>query len=139
MYDLRPPSLDDLGLAAALHESATRYAQSGVRITVDAPDRLPPLPAAVEVAAYRIAQEAMTNAVRHAKAKHCRIGLILLSGRLCITIEDDGTGFPEGFRRGVGLRSMQERVAELGGRLTLKNKAQGGAIVLAWLPTMEGA
>ncbi|MFQ5421475.1 MAG: histidine kinase, partial [Anaerolineae bacterium] len=69
VYDLRPPALDDLGLAAALRESATRYRSGGIRITIKTPEPLSPLPAAVEVAAFRIAQEAMTNAVRHAQAQ----------------------------------------------------------------------
>ncbi len=137
VYNLRPPALDDLGLTAALRESAARYAQGGVRITVDAPDPLPPLPAAVEVAAFRIAQEAMTNAVRHANARSCRVRIRPEADHLCVTVEDDGRGLPQGLQMGVGLRSMQERVAELGGRLTLENKKEGGAIVRAWLPMVE--
>ncbi len=137
VYNLRPSALDDLGLTAALRESAARYAQGGVRITVDAPDPLPPLPAAVEVAAFRIAQEAMTNAVRHANARSCRVRIRPEADHLCVTVEDDGRGLPQGLQMGVGLRSMQERVAELGGRLTLENKKEGGAIVRAWLPMVE--
>ncbi len=137
VYDLRPPALDDLGLTAALRESAARYAQGGLHITVDAPDPLPPLPAAVEVAAFRIAQEAMTNAVRHADARSCRVRIRPEADHLCVIVEDDGRGLPEGLQMGVGLRSMQERVAELGGRLTLENKQDGGTIVRAWLPMVE--
>lgn len=68
VYDLRPPALDDLGLVAALERLAERYSaeDEGLRVTVEAPEELPPLPAAVEVAVYRIAQEALTNGVRHA-------------------------------------------------------------------------
>jgi len=137
VYDLRPPALDDLGLTAALRESAARYAQSGVRITIDAPDPLPPLPAAVEVAAFRIAQEGMTNTLRHAHARTCRVSLKPERDCLCITIEDDGHGLPARPRLGVGLRSMQERVAELEGRLILGNSPAGGARIAARLPILE--
>lgn len=137
VYDLRPPALDDLGLSAALRESAARYAQSGVHITIDAPDSLPPLPAAVEVAAFRIAQEGMTNVVRHAHARVCHITLRPEADCLCVTIEDDGRGLPPHPQSGVGLRSMQERVAELEGRLTLENSPGGGARITARLPIRE--
>ena len=135
--DLRPPALDDLGLVAALRELAAQYAHSGVSITVEAPESLPALPAAVEVAAFRIAQEGMTNVVRHANARTCRIVLQPEANCLCVTIEDDGRGLPRPLRMGVGLRSMQERVAELSGRFTVENRGQGGTVVRAWLPMVE--
>ena len=75
VYDLRPPALDDLGLVPALREAAARLARTGLQIAVDAPEPLPSLPAAVEVAAYRIAQEALTNAVRHSGARECAVRL----------------------------------------------------------------
>ncbi len=134
VHDLRPPALDDLGLTAALQECAARYAPSGVRITVEAPESLPPLPAAVEVAAFRIAQEAMTNAVRHAQARTCRVTLQLEVGHLRVIIEDDGRGLPSDLEPGVGLHSMRERVDELGGWLTLNDRPGGGTLVEAWLP-----
>ncbi|MDQ7030707.1 MAG: GAF domain-containing sensor histidine kinase [Ardenticatenia bacterium] len=137
-HDLRPPTLDDLGLVAALRESATRYRQSGVAITVHAPEPLPDLPAAVEVAAYRIAQEAMTNTVRHAQARTCRVTLERQPDALCLTIQDDGHGLPAGVQAGIGLRSMQERVAELQGSFTLKSSPGGGTTVQAILPIEGG-
>ncbi len=137
-HDLRPPTLDDLGLVAALRESAARYRQSGVEITVHAPEPLADLPAAVEVAAYRIAQEAMTNTVRHAQARTCRVTLERQPDALCLTIQDDGHGLPAGVQAGIGLRSMQERVAELQGRFTLKSSPGGGTTVRAILP-IEGS
>ncbi|RME80410.1 MAG: hypothetical protein D6775_16250 [Caldilineae bacterium] len=137
VYDLRPPALDDLGLTGALRESAARYSQSGVRFTIDAPDPMPPLPAAVEVAAFRIAQEGMTNVVRHAAARTCRIILRPESDCLCVTIEDDGRGLSSKVKKGVGLSSMQERVAELEGSLALENRPQGGAIIRARLPLVD--
>ncbi|GAB4542917.1 MAG: hypothetical protein Kow0063_35530 [Anaerolineae bacterium] len=94
VYDLRSPTLDDLGLAAALRESAARYRQSQVQITVNAPDPMPPLPAAIEVAAFRIAQEAMTNVMRHARACSCTVTLALEQGALRVAVQDGGRGLP---------------------------------------------
>jgi two-component system, NarL family, sensor kinase len=133
VYDLRPPSLDELGLIPAIREQATSYSQNGLRVTVNGPDRLPPLPAAVEVAAYRITQEALTNVVRHARADHCHITLAL-NGALTIEVTDDGVGLPAGSRAGVGLTSMRERAVELGGRLTVEALPAGGTRILAHLP-----
>ncbi len=137
VYNLRPPALDDLGLTGALRESVARYNRSGVHITFDAPDPMPPLPAAVEVAAFRIVQEGITNVVRHAHARTCRVALRLERDCLCVTIEDDGRGLPPNLRKGVGLRSMQERVTTLGGRFSLGKSSAGGALVEAWLPIGE--
>ncbi len=139
VYNLRPPALDDLGLTEALRESAARYSQSGMRIIIDAPDPMPSLPAAVEVAAYRIAQEGMTNALRHANASICRVTLTPQDDHLCVTIEDNGRGLPKDLHMGVGLRSIQERVAELEGRFSLGTGSAGGALVRAWLPIMEAS
>jgi microsomal dipeptidase-like Zn-dependent dipeptidase len=91
VYDLRPPALDDLGLVNALREQAAHYAASDLQITVDAPDCLPALPAAVEVAAYRIVQEALTNVVRHAQARACVVRL-RVDDALHIQVCDDGRG-----------------------------------------------
>ncbi|MGH7753121.1 MAG: sensor histidine kinase, partial [Gemmatimonadales bacterium] len=85
VYDLRPPALDELGLAGAIRERAAQFnphpgmldQENQLCIPADAPERLPPLPAAVEVAAYRITQEAMNNVVRHARARRCRVRLAL--------------------------------------------------------------
>jgi signal transduction histidine kinase len=109
---------------------------NGLNITFDAPDRLPPLPAAVEVAAYRIAQEALTNVVRHAEARTCIVRLRLdeLAGLLCLEVQDNGKGLPIQRRAGVGLNSMRERAEELGGTLTITSLATGGTSVLARLP-----
>jgi signal transduction histidine kinase len=144
VYALRPPALDDLGLVAALRECAAQASRSlqevagsdygdGPRVTVDAPDRLPSLPAAVEVAAYRIVQEALTNVVRHAQAHTCAVRLSLAE-TLQIEVSDDGMGLPTERQAGVGLLSMRERAAELGGSCVIERGAAGGTRVCARLP-----
>lgn len=135
VYELRPPALDDLGLVSALGEQAAQYEAGGVSIAVEASDdELRHLPAAVEVAAYRIVQEAMTNVVRHSGARRCTVRLALASGALCLEIEDDGRGVEPHARAGVGLASMRERAEELGGTCTIDRLATGGTRVRALLP-----
>ena len=134
VYALRPPALDELGLAGALREVAAQYKSSGLRIVFEAPCSLPALPAAVEVAAYRIGQEALANVVRHAGARSCVLRLELDQTALCLEVLDDGRGLPAGQRSGVGLASMQERAAELGGSCTVESVPSGGTRVHARLP-----
>jgi two-component system NarL family sensor kinase len=142
VYDLRPPALDELGLVAALREQATHFgasadghsaSQMGMQVVVEAPDELPELPAAVEVAGYRIAMEGLTNVARHADATTCilRLGL---NGGLEVEVVDDGQGLPAAWRPGVGLTSMRERAAELGGSCELEPLPAGGARLRARLP-----
>jgi signal transduction histidine kinase len=135
VYDLRPPALDDLGLVAALHQLAERYSAEGehLRVSVEAPEDLPHLPAAVEVAIYRIAQEALTNVVRHAQAKTCVVRLAVKED-VALDIVDDGVGIPAERTAGVGLSSMYERAAELGGRCVVEPVIKGGTQVLVRLP-----
>ena len=133
VYDLRPPALDDLGLVATLREQTRRYEHLGVRFTIEVPERLPALPAAVEVAAFRIVQEALTNVARHAQAQSCSVRLAI-EDVLSIEICDDGRGLPSDRRAGVGLSSMRERTEELGGRCMIEARAGGGTCVRAWLP-----
>lgn len=133
VYGLRPPALDDLGLVGALREQAEQYRSSGVLITIEAPETLPPLPAAVEVACYRIAQEAITNVLRHAQATQCTITLAV-GDTLALAITDNGTGIPLDRGNGVGLSSMRERTEELGGSFTVTPTVGGGTHVLARLP-----
>jgi signal transduction histidine kinase len=133
VYDLRPPALDDLGLVLALHEQATNYSQAGLQITVVAPERMPPLPAAVEVAAYRIVQEALTNVIRHAQACTCAVRLSL-GDALDVEVKDDGRGLPPDGRAGVGLTSMRERAAELGGTWRIESLPGRGTCIQARLP-----
>ena len=139
VYELRPPTLDELGLVSALREGATQYTQhggGGVNITFEAPESLPPLPAAVEVAVYRISQEALMNVIRHAEARNCHLRLRLdeAAGLLCLEVQDDGKGRLIKRRAGVGLNSMRERAEELGDTMTITSVASGGTLVSARLP-----
>jgi signal transduction histidine kinase len=139
VYALRPPALDELGLRSALQEWVARYPVSGpegLHIALELPERLPPLPAAVEVAIYRIVQEAVTNVVRHARARSCTVGLAIDGGRGRLTLEvaDDGRGIAAQHAAGVGLSSMRERAAELGGMLSVGQRAAGGTLVRVALP-----
>ncbi|MGH2589145.1 MAG: sensor histidine kinase, partial [Dehalococcoidia bacterium] len=133
------PALDDLGLVSALREGAAQYGvpgTGGLDIAIEATDGLPPLPAAVEVAAYRIAQEAVTNVVRHASARTCTVALLYddAAAVLTVTVSDDGRGLPANARAGVGLTSMRERAEELGGTLHIEAAPGGGTLVAASLP-----
>jgi len=144
VYELRPPALDELGLVSALRARFGQYgtAVNGLRISVDAPQAMPPLSAAVEVAAYRIALEAVTNVVRHAQAHECIVRLELLAGErpaLQIEIRDDGHGLPAGVRSGVGWSSMRERATELGGLCDIAPAPAGGVSVIARLPILTNS
>ena len=141
---LRPPALDELGLVEAVRQQAATA--RGRRRGKDADDHveaqplpLPELTAAVEVAAYRIAVEAVTNVVRHAGATTCRVRFDATgNGTLRLEIVDDGRGLPSGVVPGVGLESMHERAAELGGTLAIEATESGGARVVARLPLETG-
>lgn len=133
--DLRPATLDEIGLLTALRQHVELIASrsDGLHIDVRA-DQLPSLPAAVEVAAYRIALEALTNVVRHSHAKHCRLE-VRMNGALQLSITDDGVGLPSGGeRRGMGLTSMSVRAEELGGTCTVTSRDGHGTVVAATLP-----
>lgn len=133
-YDLRPPALDELGLVGALKAHiASQNQVQGLQITLEAPENPPPLPAAVEVAAYRIALEAMTNVSRHAGAQHCCVRLSLPDD-LCLEVTDDGRGLPNKVQAGIGLTSMRERAEELGGMCVAEILPQGGTGITAHLP-----
>ncbi|MCL4249522.1 MAG: GAF domain-containing sensor histidine kinase [Anaerolineae bacterium] len=133
-YDLRPPALDELGLVGALKAHIVSHNQmQGLQITLEAPESPPPLPAAVEVAAYRIVLEALTNVNRHSGAHHCYVRLSLPDD-LCLEVTDDGRGLSKAARAGVGLTSMHERAEELGGTCIAEALPQGGTGVIARLP-----
>jgi signal transduction histidine kinase len=135
VYALRPPSLDELGLAGALRQQAQRLAGRGggppLEVTVEAPSPMPRLPAAAEVAAYRIAVEALTNVSRHSAAGRACVQLAAVADELRVTVTDDGA--PDGARwqPGVGLAAMAERAAEVGGRCSAGPTADGGRVEAA--------
>jgi signal transduction histidine kinase len=135
VYALRPPALDQLGLAGALAQQAATLSMGDARLTCDvaAPDPMPPLPAAVEVAAFRIAQEALTNVARHSQARRAVVS-IAVDSALRLEVRDDGVGLPEDPRTGVGLTSMRERSTELGGSLQIAPADGGGTLVRVLLP-----
>jgi two-component system, NarL family, sensor kinase len=139
VYGLRPPALDELGLISAIREQAARYQDvTNLCATVEGPESLPPLPAAVEVAAYRIVVEALTNVVRHGQARNCTIRLSL-AGELALEIVDDGLGLPPDLRAGVGLTSIRERAAELGGTCVAETMPSGGTRVRVTLPLEQSS
>ena len=148
VYDLRPPSLDELGLVGAIRARAAQYRLSastggladqgdgpvgGLQVEVDAPEHLPELSAAVEVAAYRIVLEALANVARHAQAHTCRVRL-QADAALEVDVSDDGVGLAAERHTGVGLLSMRERAAELGGSCLIESTSAGGVHVMARLP-----
>jgi signal transduction histidine kinase len=155
VYDLRPPALDDLGLVPAIRQQAANHGlltdelPNGAKgpgwangknrtvFSIEAIEDLPSLPAAVEVACYRIAQEAIANASRHSGAHSCRVRLSLNDDdeqTLELEVVDDGVGIPEDRSAGVGMSSMRERAEELGGTFSVEALPQGGTRVVACLP-----
>ena len=138
VYALRPPALDELGLVGALQAQIQSLPANGLRVSLEAAP-LPPLSAAVEVAAYRITLEAVTNTVRHAHASECRVRLAAPGPALEIDIEDNGAGLPAGHVPGDGLASLRERTAELGGTCQVENRPAGGVRVAARLPLVPAA
>lgn len=142
---LRPPALDQLGLVPAIREHIDILA-TRLRTDEDSPAKisfglhdsgdLVSLPAIVEVAAYRIVCEALTNVVRHSAARSCTVTLARDHGfkGLRVEIVDDGVGITGGRRRGLGLGSMRERATELGGTLVIDAPPHGGTRIVARLP-----
>jgi signal transduction histidine kinase len=131
-HRLRPPGLDELGLVEALRVAAGRLS-GGVDVRVEAPERPPEVSAAVEVAAYAIVLEALTNVSRHAHARVCSVELTL-GPELRIVVSDDGVGLDPACEAGVGLASMRERADELGGRIWVGPREGGGTRLVAALP-----
>jgi two-component system NarL family sensor kinase len=137
---LRPPALDQFGLVSALrqradeHNLAARAAHGTMVWTIQASDDVEPLPAAVEVAAYRIVIEAVNNALQHSRAPTCHVELRRSPDTLDIEVHDAGAGLPAATRLGVGIGSMRERAEELGGTFELSSTVGHGTRVLVRLP-----
>jgi signal transduction histidine kinase len=130
--DLRPPPLDDLGLAGALTELGRGFA-GDLAVEVEISPDLPALPPPVELAAYRIAAEALTNAVRHAMASRCTVTL-RATDALELRVDDDGVGVGAPARHGFGLASMRRRSEELNGTFELLTGAGAGTHLVVRLP-----
>ncbi|MGY1753846.1 sensor histidine kinase [Blastococcus sp. SYSU D01042] len=137
VHGLRPPALDDLGLLGALQAGGPGLlagTDGAPDIRIEGRGELGGLPAAVEVAAFRITQEALTNAVRHADAAHIAVHLSRGPDAVRIDVVDDGTGCPDDAPAGIGLDSMRDRAAELGGSCRIAPEPGGGTRVSAVLP-----
>jgi signal transduction histidine kinase len=158
VHDLRPPALDELGLVRAIEQLARRLESPTLVVTVDGAAMAgADLPAAVEVAAFRIVSEALNNVVRHSGARRCTIRLGVAGGpdghgdgwnphrgpgarggpgghALEVEVRDDGRGIPADAVAGVGMLSLRERAAELGGSASAECPDGGGTVVRAALP-----
>jgi signal transduction histidine kinase len=139
VHDLRPPTLDELGLAGSVRELATRFATPTRSVVVVAADEdLRPLPAAVDVAAYRIVAESLTNVAKHSGASCVRLELARENGSLLVEVSDDGVGPGTTPSGGVGLSSMRERAGELGGSCSVTPGPHGrGTTVRATIPVQR--
>lgn len=138
VYGLRPPALDEFGLLRALELQVANITAEHANLTATViadPDGLPALPAAAEVAAYRIAIEAVANVVRHSGASICRLE-VFADCALRVRVTDDGRGFDAETRAGVGITAMRERAAEVGGTLDIQ-QGPHGTVVRATIP-IEG-
>jgi signal transduction histidine kinase len=131
--ELRPPALDS-GLQEALRAECARFDTDILSTSCEIEGSLDGLPAAVEVAAFRIVAEALTNVTRHSAAETCRV-TVRRNGALRVEVIDDGTGItPSSVHAGVGLSSMRERAAELGGSCAISQRPDGGTSVRLELP-----
>jgi signal transduction histidine kinase len=127
--------LDVFGLVSAIQEHVAPYTgPNGLLVTFDVTKPMPPLAAAVEVAAYRIALEAFTNIVNHAEASTCQIKIKIENNLLLLEISDNGRGLSFNTHKGLGLTSMRERAAELGGEFKVEALPTGGTRATAQLP-----
>jgi signal transduction histidine kinase len=125
VYELRPPALDELGLLGALQNFIGQHTAQSPQICLEVSTPLPPLPAAAEVAVYRIVMEAINNALRHAKARKVIVEIRAESKNLMVEVRDDGIGLAPEAVAGVGLASMRERAEELGGHFAILPNLRG--------------
>lgn len=132
VYGLRPPMLDELGLAEALRSQVAGV--SGLELTVAGAPATGTLPAAVEVALYRIASEAVANVIRHAGATRCEVGVEPVADGVRLRVGDDGRGLPQPLVSGIGLAAIRERAEELGGQVDLGPAPGGGTVLTVVLP-----
>ncbi|MFD1738642.1 sensor histidine kinase [Bacillus salitolerans] len=149
VHGLRPPTLDEFGLIGSIKlriqelQQLSNHGQAAVQIRIEVPDQLPSLPAAIEVAAYRIVTESLVNVVRHANATHCQVAIKNIDEKLLvIEVTDNGIGIPSHIKdmgNGIGLKSIRERAAELSGHCVMERGKSGGTRIKATLPfSIEG-
>jgi two-component system sensor histidine kinase UhpB len=136
--ELRPEVLDDLGLQSALRALCTAAAAHRLHVErrIDAIDGISP---EVELVVYRVAQESLTNVMRHAGASEVLVSLANVGGGLRLIVRDDGRGLPAGVNGGAGIAGMRERALQVGGRLTVSSRASGGTEVRLDVPLPEGS
>jgi len=135
--ELRPKALDDFGLVAALERLGNTFSEAtGIQVQLEASLRNERLPAEMETTLYRIVQEALTNIVKHARARTVSILIVRRDGRVTAVVEDDGEGFDPNAvsAEGLGLLGMRERVALIDGRLTLESSAGAGTTLAVEVP-----
>lgn len=139
---IRPASLDELGLVPSLrHELAFIAKRAGLKVTLSTRRFAGRLPPKQEIAVYRILQEAVTNVLKHARAKRIRVSLSRRPGSVRLSVSDDGRGFSPKKGKGVsglGLLGMRERVALAGGKFALASRSQRGTRIVVILPSDSG-
>ena len=137
---LRPSMLDDFGLVPALRWQAREMAKrTGLHVVVHADDAMDGLPDEHQTCIYRLAQEALNNASRHANARNVEVTVKRDGARVNFSVRDDGAGFDPRFVRGLGLLGMEERVLRLGGQVKIDSQPGRGTMVVASLPVAEMA
>ena len=138
---LRPPDIEELGLALSLESLVANwngFEKGRTRFDIAVTGETGDLPPSVCASLYRIAQEAITNAAKHAHARHVQLRLEAGQADIVLSVEDDGetTGGNPAAKAGMGLLGMQERVASLGGTVRFERRAAGGARLVATIPNM---
>lgn len=143
-HNLRPHELDDLGLVAAIESLAREFEEEGqMRVDFQVLEKAGPLPPSVELALYRIVQEALANTEKHARATSVKLFLLHSPNSLWLTIDDNGIGFdpraaPPAPDSGQGLRNMRERAAALGGSVLVRSKPGRGTSIYVYFPLSPG-
>jgi signal transduction histidine kinase len=133
IFDLRPPDLDDIGIVAALQRHVDQVNRSGLRTTLEVAGDERRLPPEVRLAIYRIVQEALHNAMRHARADDAIVRIEWVADKLRVTVQDDGSGFEVengGRPTGLGLMSMRERAWSIGAQLDIVSRPGSGTAIV---------
>ena len=139
LYELRPPNLDNTSLGKTLEAFSSSFALStGLRVVFSGQDQLPVIPNAQATVLYRLLQEGMNNAVKHAKASSVWINLEYMDGEVSISLEDDGQGFDPDQRSsyGIGLQGLRERFTALGGNFDIESSLGKGTRLYGSLPVL---